>query len=244
MILNPYNKLANIYDVWITGDNTYLEVLEFYVKIVSKYNPNFVVELGIGTGRIAIEIVKKLNIRVVGIDNSKEMLNVCKKNIETNNISKNKITLIQQNIINFKQKSNFIILPFRTIGHFLSFEDKKQLLKQVYSNLETGGIFVFDHYILDKQWAIENNQKYIQMYKNKNFTIFDKYKFDFNKNILHCKVFKNNKKIVSFDFSWFEPFEIKTIIDEIGFKVIGKYGDFDFTPLYKNSSQQIWILQK
>jgi len=244
MTLNPYNKLANIYDIWIIGDNTNLEVLEFYIKIIAKYNPISIVELGIGTGRIAIEIVKRLNKKMIGVDNSKEMLDICQLHISKNKLLENNIILIEQDILKFNKKSKFIIMPFRTIGHFLSMESKKQLFRQVYNNLKKNGIFIFDHYILDKKWAIKNNQKYIKMYQNSDFTIFDKYDFDFNKKILNCKVIKNSEELVSFDFSWFEPSEIGVIIDEVGFRVINVYGDFDFNPLNSNSSQQIWILQK
>jgi ubiquinone/menaquinone biosynthesis C-methylase UbiE len=244
MISNPYNKLANIYGDWIVGDETNLDVLDFYIKIVSKYNPSFVIELGVGTCRVAIEIIKRLNKRVIGVDSSKCMLNICKKNIFNNNISEDNIILFEQDILTFNQKSKFIIMPFRTIGHFLSLKDKQELLKHIFNILENDGIFIFDHYILDKKWATENNKKYIKMYRDNNYIIHDKYNFNFDKKILNCKVFKNRKEISSFEFSWFEPNEIKKIVDEIGFKVINVYGDFEFNPLQDNSSQQIWILQK
>jgi len=246
MILNPYNQLSDIYDYWIMGDDTHLEVLNCYLKMVKKFNPDEVVELGVGTGRIAIEIVKRYNKKVIGIDNSKNMLKKCQNKIQTHKINKEKIKLIEDNILSFYLKNpvEFIIMPFRTIGHFLNYEDQKRTIEQVYKNLKKDGIFIFDHYIFDKEWALKNSEKLIQMYANSDMIIYDKYKFDYKRQILHCQVFQNQEEIVSFDFAWINPNQMKNILQEVGFKIIEIYGDYSCNKFTNSSQEQIWIVKK
>jgi len=245
-----YNKIADIYDKWIQGDYTSDSLLDFYLQLTLKLDKNIeIVELGIGTGRISIAIAKEQNRKIIGIDHSKKMLEICKRNIVKNNLEK-KIELIQMDIgeLKFQKKAKFIMLPFRTIGHFLSLNDKKNIFKQIYDNLEIGGIFVVDHYIFDRDWADNHNNIYIKMYSEDDMTIYDKYKFNFYKQILNCSIYEEiddvKIKKTSFDYSWIEPYQMKQVLIDVGFKIKYSYGDFDFNPISTKSEQQIWVVQK
>ena len=245
-----YNKIADIYDRWIQGDYTSDSFLDFYLQLTSKLDRNIeIVELGIGTGRISIAIAKEQNRKIIGIDHSKQMLEICKKNIVKNNLEK-RIKLIQMDIkkLKLKKKAKFIMLPFRTIGHFLALNDKKNLLKQIYDNLEIGGIFVVDHYIFDRNWADKHNNIYIKMYSEDDMTIYDKYKFNFDKQLLNCSIYEelNDIKIkkTSFDYSWIDPPQMKQVLIDVGFKIKYSYGDFDLNPINPNSEQQIWVVER
>ncbi len=245
-----HNKIADIYDYWITGDYTSNDFIEFYNKLTSKINKNIeIVELGIGTGRISLEIVKNQKRKVLGIDHSKEMLNKCQEKINKSCLE-DYFELLQMDIRNLKlkNKAHFIMLPFRTIGHFLTIEDKKKLFEKIYDNLNKGGIFVVDHYILDEDWARKHNEVFIEMYNNNGLTIYDKYKFDFNLQRLQCTIYEQTKenKIekASFNYSWILPSQMKTILLEVGFKIKHIYGDFNFNELNETSEEQIWIVEK
>lgn len=245
-----YNKIADIYDKWIQGDYTSDSLLDFYLQLTLKLDKNIeIVELGIGTGRISIAIAKEQNRKIIGIDHSKKMLEICKRNIVKNNLEK-KIELIQMDIgeLKFQKKAKFIMLPFRTIGHFLSLNDKKNIFKQIYDNLEIGGIFVVDHYIFDRDWADNHNNIYIKMYSEDDMTIYDKYKFNFYKQILNCSIYEEiddvKIKKTSFDYSWIEPYQMKQVLIDVGFKIKYSYGDFDFNPISPNSEQQIWVVER
>ena len=245
-----HNKIADIYDRWIKGDYTSDNFLQFYLKLTSELDKDIeIVELGIGTGRISIEIAKNQNRKIIGIDHSSKMLEECRKNI-INTKMEQYIQLIEMDIrtLKLRQKAKFIMLPFRTIGHFLSLDDKKCLFKQIYNNLEVGGTFVVDHYIFDREWADNHNDIYIKMYSDGDITIYDKYKFNFDKQVLHCTIYEEIGTIkmqkASFNYSWIEPSQMKKILTNVGFKIKHSYGDFDFSPIDSNSGQQIWIVEK
>src|ERR671933_866117 len=74
---SPYDAIARLYDSW---SRSVVEDIGFYVEeAVASGGP--VVELGVGTGRIAIPIAAA-GIDVIGVDSSAGMLAVCRERAE------------------------------------------------------------------------------------------------------------------------------------------------------------------
>ena len=66
-----YDGLADIYDIWSQGDPAAAPSLTFYVECMSM-NHGARVELGVGTGRIAIPVLKRGG-SLTGVDISPRM---------------------------------------------------------------------------------------------------------------------------------------------------------------------------
>lgn len=79
---NGYDGIANEYERWCTGDDNYEPSLKFYLEYLEAHNGPFL-ELGIGTGRIALEAIKSHPKHIVGVDVSANMLKNVKKNIKS-----------------------------------------------------------------------------------------------------------------------------------------------------------------
>src|SRR6185436_9322173 len=79
---SPYDPIARIYDPW---SRSVVEDVEFYVaearKAVGRAGGGPVVELGVGTGRIAIPVAEA-GVAVIGVDSSAGMLEVCRARAE------------------------------------------------------------------------------------------------------------------------------------------------------------------
>src|SRR6266566_6043139 len=69
---SPYDDIARIYDPW---SRSVTEDVPFYLE-EARRSGGPVVELGVGTGRIAVPIACD-GIRVIGVDSSQAMLDVC-----------------------------------------------------------------------------------------------------------------------------------------------------------------------
>src|SRR3954471_10054270 len=69
---SPYDSIADLYDPWSAS---VVEDVAFYLE-EARRSGGPVVELGVGTGRIAIPIAAD-GIRVIGVDSSTGMLDVC-----------------------------------------------------------------------------------------------------------------------------------------------------------------------
>ena len=75
-----YDQLSAVYDVWSAADPVAEPTISFYKEIVLKVSGP-VLELGIGTGRIAIELMKNGR-DVIGIDVSEKIMAVCRRKAE------------------------------------------------------------------------------------------------------------------------------------------------------------------
>ena len=69
---SPYDAIAELYDPWSAS---VVEDVGFYLEEARRAGGP-VVELGVGTGRIAVPIAAD-GIRVIGVDSSRRMLDVC-----------------------------------------------------------------------------------------------------------------------------------------------------------------------
>ena len=70
--MSSYDAIAELYDPWSAS---VVEDVAFYLE-EARRSGGPVVELGVGTGRIAVPIAAD-GIRIIGVDSSRGMLDVC-----------------------------------------------------------------------------------------------------------------------------------------------------------------------
>ena len=121
---NGYDGIANEYERWCTGDDNYEPSLKFYLEYLEAHNGPFL-ELGIGTGRIALEAIKLHPKHIVGVDISANMLKKCEekyKKLKGYSVVVGTLQLIKQKIenIEFCEEFEVVYLPFRTVGHIMT----------------------------------------------------------------------------------------------------------------------------
>lgn len=252
-----YDELAFIYDNWAAADPAAKSSADFYIRLGLAQSGE-IVELGIGTGRIALKLAAKGK-RITGIDISDEMLSACRYKAQQLYVD-DVIRLMKSDIRDFDLPLpvSLIYLPFRTIGHLLNHQDKLDLFKSVYRNLEWGGRFIFDHYMFSEQWARKNEGKSHFMYslpynESQCIEVYDKYSYNFLSQSLNCvvqiKIIDKDKALIeerhiTFDFSWITINQIKELSENVGFVVEELLGDFDGTSWSDHSENQIWVLRK
>ena len=73
--MSAYDPIARLYDPW---SSSVIEDISFYVEEALAAGGGPVVELGVGTGRIAIPTAMA-GVHVIGVDSSAEMLAVCQE---------------------------------------------------------------------------------------------------------------------------------------------------------------------
>ena len=71
--MSSYDAIAALYDPW---SRSVTEDVDFYVAQARKAGSP-VVELGVGTGRIAVPVARA-GVQVIGIDDSEGMLALCR----------------------------------------------------------------------------------------------------------------------------------------------------------------------
>jgi len=242
-----YNELAPYYDKWVSNDAQVTTLTHFYSEYLSTIDAQTsIIYLGIATGRIALEITKNSSSPIIGIDISKPMLHQCLQNFKNAHLD-TRLTLLHQDIRSLHVTSidNIFILPFRTMVHFISHEEKKALLSSIYNVMKKNETFIFDLDILDVTQAKENNnQPHLSYYDEASGEIFyNQFNFDFEKKRIDVTVYKaikvgdklENLTQHHYQSSWIDVEDMRAIIQEVGFTIT--HSSFE-------NMHQIWIVQK
>ena len=87
----PYDDFADIYDAWCDSVPIAAENKTFYVELMTD-SAGPVVELGVGNGRICIEVARRGG-RVFGVDSSTKILELCRGRAEQAGVA-DRLTLI------------------------------------------------------------------------------------------------------------------------------------------------------
>ena len=135
-----YDEIAQIYDPW---SRSVVEDVEFYVE-QAVASGGTVVELAIGTGRIAIPVAKA-GIPVIGVDESPEMLARARAYAESEGVSE-LLDLRHGDLREppVTERVPLVVIPFRSLLHMPDEAEKRRALTAAASLLEPGGRFVFD----------------------------------------------------------------------------------------------------
>ena len=139
-------EIKKLYKEWSSDYDKYSEYNVYIAMHKNKILPllnlkklDKVLDLGCGTGRLSIQISKKVK-EVVGVDFSKEMLNIAKeKSKQISNIYYKYLAITKK--LPFKDKSFDKILSILVVNHIKRLD---KLLKEIYRLLKPRGIFVFD----------------------------------------------------------------------------------------------------
>ncbi|HEY4543856.1 MAG TPA: class I SAM-dependent methyltransferase, partial [Tissierellaceae bacterium] len=112
--------------------------IEYYISRLQDTR-GLVLEAGVGTGRVLIPLLEN-KIEIEGIDSSKDMLEICEKELEIRGLNTN---LYNKDLLDldFMDKYETIIMP---TGSFMLIEDYEKLLNNFYKALKENGRLIID----------------------------------------------------------------------------------------------------
>jgi SAM-dependent methyltransferase len=137
---NVYDPIAELYDDW---SRRVTEDVAFYVEeALTAGGP--VVELGVGTGRIAVPTARA-GVNLIGIDLSQAMLDVCRRRAELAGIAERiDLRLGDYRRPPVSERVRLVTCPFRAYLHLRSDPERTAALRSARRLLEPGGRLVFD----------------------------------------------------------------------------------------------------
>lgn len=156
MAENLLSNSAWLYDIDLRDHLT--DDIQFYVDYAKNLNCANILELGCGTGRVSLALAKA-GFNVVGLDLSKEMLDVFKQKLASldENI-KNRIEIVHGNMACFdlNKKFDLIIVPFRAFQSLTDDNDIACSLGCIKNHLSDRGIFIVNVFNPDPDLMNEN----------------------------------------------------------------------------------------
>jgi len=243
-----YGPASEYYDLFGTKDD-----IGFYKELALKQGRK-ALELGVGTGRAAIELAKA-GITVWGIDNSEYMLDVAGKKLKKETASvRKRVTLKLGDMRNFKLKEKlpFVYIPSSTFEHCITKEDQKKCLTSVYNTLQNKGVLAFDRsQPADEKpetWWIDRRE--LNTKEEVVRTIFSRRNPQTNvvSVNLFFDVYQNGKlKERCYEYGQgriSSRKEIESLLENVGFNINNVYGNFDKSAYNPKSGRVIFVVAK
>ena len=138
--MSAYDQIARLYDPW---SKSVVEDVGFYVEEAVRAGGT-IVELGVGTGRIAVPIAAA-GVGVIGVDTSAGMLAVAAEQAQLAGVA-GAIDLRHGDMRDPPVDGTYplVLCPFRSLLHMETDDDRRAALGAIRRLLAPGGRFVFD----------------------------------------------------------------------------------------------------
>jgi SAM-dependent methyltransferase len=216
---SPYDSIARLYDPWSAS---VVEDVDFYVEeAVASGGP--VVELAVGTGRIAVPIAKA-GIRVIGVDASEGMLSVAREYAATEGVALD-LRLGDMRQPPVEERVPLVLIPFRSLLHMTSDDERLRALRAAHDLLLPGGRLVFDVFAPSRDDVEDTHGRWLE----REAGIFERADWDEDERTLTLSV-RRGEEASTMLLAWLSPTEWRLLLDRAGFDVAAQWGWFDRRP--------------
>lgn len=206
-----------------------------------------ILEAGVGNGRMLIPLLEE-GFRIEGVDQSKDMLKACQKNLAAHHLS---APIYQDDLAFFSIDSNYydaIIMPTSTFCLIQTEELANQVLKNFYHHLKPNGKLMID---LDLPFYPELGES-----STTSFPLSSKELITYEKKIVEIDWLRQQtiyhltyakwvegvlvkQELQQFLLRWYGLNEFKLMLEKVGFKDISISSDYEFDVYPVDSNQTI-----
>ena len=229
--MSEYDPIAHVYDPWSVSVT---EDIDFYASLaVEAGSP--VVELGVGTGRIAVPTALA-GVRVIGVDRSAGMLQVCRDAAERAGVA-DFLDLREGDLRHppVTERVRLVTCPFRAYLHLTSDEDRLEALCAARRLLVPGGRLVFDIFEPSDEDVQSTHARWLEREPG----IFERADWDLAARTLTLSL-RSGDDASTMALAWLSPPEWRTLLEQAGFRVEAHYGWFDRRP-WQGGEDSVWV---
>ncbi|HJQ50924.1 MAG TPA: methyltransferase domain-containing protein [Gaiellaceae bacterium] len=232
--LSAYDAIAWLYDPWSAS---VVEDISFYVDEALGAGGE-VVELGIGTGRIAIPTALA-GANVIGVDSSPGMLAVCAERARQAGIAERlDLRLGDLRRPPVDERVPLVTCPFRSYLHLRDDAERIEALRAARELLQPGGRLVFDVFTPSREDIEETHGRWIEREPG----IDERADWDLAAQTLTLSV-RGPAGASTMTLWWVEPARWHSLLAEAGFEVLACYGWFDRRP-FAGGEDSVWIARR
>jgi SAM-dependent methyltransferase len=232
--VSSYDAIARLYDPWSRG---VVEDIGFYVDEALAAGGT-VVELGVGTGRIAIPTAAA-GVHVIGVDSSAGMLEVCAAEARNAGLA----DLLDLRLGDLRrppvdERVALVTCPFRAYLHLSSDEERLEALRAARTLLRPGGRLIFDVFRPSQEDIEETHGRWIEREPG----IDERADWNLAAQTLTLSV-RGPDGASTMTLWWVEPARWHSLLAEAGFEVLECYGWFDRRP-FTGGEDSVWIARR
>ena len=226
--MSEYDSWAPVYDAW-AAEMT--EDVAHYLRLAQEADGP-IVELMVGTGRVAIEVVRETGKPMLGIDSSPAMLEIARERSAGLPLE---LRLGDVRELELDEPAALIYVPFRSLLHLHGWQEKRAVFERVARSLRPGGRFAFNAFCFNHTIAAHLDGKTL----DQNGVV----------HTLHYAAGDNRIDVSRDDGAtihlwWATKSEWEGLIDVAGLEVEALYGGFAQEPFTDESQEFVWIARK
>jgi SAM-dependent methyltransferase len=239
---NAYDRIARLYDPW---SRSVVEDVAFYVAEAKKaagragIPPGMpVVELGVGTGRIAVPVAEA-GIDLIGVDTSPGMLDICRDRADGAGVT-DRLDLRLGDFRNppVPERVALVMCPFRAYLHLPDDAERLAALRAARTLLVPGGMLAFDVFAPSPEDVRETHGRWIEREPG----IWERAHWDEDARRLTLDV-RGGDSATTLSLTWISAEEWRGLLERAGFEVEAWYGWFDRRP-YAGGEDSIWLARR
>ncbi|MFO0681706.1 MAG: methyltransferase domain-containing protein [Sandaracinus sp.] len=242
-------------------DHTYRSRREdqrFYVELARELGARAVLELGVGTGRVALALAKDGR-EVVGVDRMPDMLERLQSRLSREpRAVRERITLRLGDVRSVRVRRRFplIVSPFNVFMHLYARRDVERALATCRAHLAPKGRLAFDVLLPDLRSLSRDPARYYKGRPIKDPTSGQRYAyaeaFEYDALVqtqLVTSAFRNLEDprdtfVRPLAHRQFFPAELEALLHYNGFAIEARYGDFARGPLEAWSESQVVVAKR
>ena len=233
--MSSYDAIARLYDPW---SRSVTEDVSFYVEQAERVAPGPIVELAVGTGRIAVPIAAA-GVSVIGVDSSSGMLEICRERAEVAGVGE----LVDLRYGDLREppvseRVELVICPFRSYLHLHTDEERLGALRAARELLVPDGRLVFDVFAPAADDIAETNGRWLE----RELDIYERADWNTDTRTLTLSVRGPNSESTMV-LAWLSADEWQALLERAGFEVEALYGWFDRRP-FRGGEDMVWIARR
>ncbi len=259
---SPYDAWAEIYDSvysYVRAD------IPFYTQEAVK-SGGPVLELGVGTGRVAIPTAR-MGIDVVGIDSSDAMLAVARSKLNRLGPDACSVELVTADMRDLdltdctgeRRRFPIITIPFRGFLALLTVEDQVRALQSIRRHLLPDGKLMFNIFVPDLSMVVEAGDTSRHLFDvtdpetGASYVLSHQSAYDTHNQIISVRMIieeldgdgaVSRKLYRDYQLRYSYRWEMYHLLRSNGLEVEALYGDFDYSDFDENSEEMVWAARK
>ena len=219
-------QFASRYDEWSAGMT---EDVPFYVDLATETDGPLV-ELAVGTGRVAIPVTLATGRTVIGIDSSPAMLAQARAAAAAAGVTLD-LRAGDMRDLELDKPAGLIYCPFRALLHLPTWADRRRVFERVAASLRPGGKFAWNAFAFDPHVAIRLDGQH------QDRPVPHQVHYDIADNRIDVRLDDGGTS----SLWWATKNEWLGLLDVAGLELEALYGSFDRTPLNEQSREYIFV---
>ena len=228
--VSGYDAFAPVYDELAS---VMTEDVPFYVELAAAAQGP-VVELAVGTGRVAIPIAERTGRRVIGIDVSAEMLELARRHAAEAGVGLD-LRLGDMTELVLDEPTDLVICPFRAMLHLPGHDARVEVMRRVRAALVPGGRFAWNAFVFDQSIADEIAGVWRDQGGVRNRSTYD---------LAERRIDLELENGASVQIWWVDREEWEAAIAEAGLELEALYGWFDRRPFDDASPEFVYVARR